>query len=108
LYLPPFPVILIEVNELLMADSKVKRRQQMPRRVSDAEFEKNMVKIFDEVIETGMPIEIERRGKGLIISPSEAQPKLECLEEHPGFIIGDPDSIVHLDWSEERGLGVRS
>jgi hypothetical protein len=40
--------MLIEVKEFLMADSKVKRRQRMPRRVSDAEFEKIMVKFLPQ------------------------------------------------------------
>jgi hypothetical protein len=27
--------------------------------------------------------------------------KLDLLEEHPNFIIGDPEKLVHMDWSTE-------
>jgi hypothetical protein len=40
--------MLIEVKEFLMADSKVKRRQRMPRRASDVEFEKSVVKFLPQ------------------------------------------------------------
>jgi len=73
----------------------------MPGRISDAEFEKDTARILDDVIETGIPIEVERRGRRLVISPVELHRKLERLEEHAGFLIGDPDDIVHIDWSKE-------
>lgn len=73
----------------------------MPRLLSDGELEKSIVKILDEVIETGKPVEVERGGKRLIIAPSESQSKLQRLEEHPGFLVGDPDDIVHMDWSDQ-------
>ena len=54
-----------------------------------------------KVFKTGASIEIERDGKRLLICPSEALSKLDRLEDHPEFIVGDPDDLVHLDWSSE-------
>ncbi len=31
----------------------------------------------------------------------ETENKLLNLIPHPDLIIGDPDSLVHMDWSEE-------
>ena len=56
---------------------------------------------MDKVFKTGVSIEIERHGKRLLICPAEPLSKLDRLEDHPEFIVGDPDDLVHLDWSSE-------
>ena len=61
----------------------------------------DILNILDKVIETGRPVTVERKGKHLIISPSKASSKLDQLEEHGDFIQGDPEEIVHMDWSAE-------
>lgn len=61
----------------------------------------DILKILDKVIETGRPVTVERKGKHLIISPSKASSKLEQLEEHLDYIKGEPEAIVHMDWSTE-------
>ena len=61
--------------------------------------QKDIFQILDKVAETGMPLEIKRRGKRLIICPAEN--KLDRLEPHPEFIVGNPDDLVHIDWSTE-------
>ena len=60
----------------------------------------DLYKIIDQILETGIPVEIERRGKKLRIIAMENKSKLANLTPHPDTIIGDPDSIVHIDWSE--------
>jgi len=61
----------------------------------------NIFKILDQVIETGLPVIVERNGKKLKIVTVEPASKLENLEPHPGTINGDPEDLVHMDWSEE-------
>ena len=56
---------------------------------------------MDKVVKTGVPEEYERKGKRLLISPAVKSRDLDCLENHPEFIIGDPDDLVHIDWSYE-------
>jgi len=53
------------------------------------------------VLETGVPVEIERNGKLLKIVPVEAPDKLANLKPRPGYLAVDPDEIVHMDWSKE-------
>lgn len=55
------------------------------------------------MVQTGVPAEVERRGKRLRIVPVEevTKSKLDRLEPHPDAIRGDPDDLVHLDWSAE-------
>jgi hypothetical protein len=65
----------------------------------------NVYRLLDEVLETGRPLEIERNGQVLVISPKEEKKKkgskLDNLPQRPGYIIGDPDELIHMDWSSE-------
>jgi antitoxin (DNA-binding transcriptional repressor) of toxin-antitoxin stability system len=60
----------------------------------------NIYRILDEVLETGVPVEIERRGKILRIAPAETRSKLDNLRPRP-YLLTDPEELVHLDWSED-------
>ena len=59
----------------------------------------NVYKVLDEVLETGAPVEVERKGKRLRIVPVEPRSKFDRLIRRPNFIKGDPQSIVHMNWS---------
>ncbi len=61
----------------------------------------DLYKIVDRVLETGVPVEIERRGRKIRIVPVKPKSKLDNLVKRPGTIVGDPEEIVHLDWSGE-------
>jgi hypothetical protein len=58
-------------------------------------------RILDEVLDTGTPVEIERRGQRLRIVPAEPHGRLERLIRRPRYLKVDPESIVHLDWSDQ-------
>ena len=73
----------------------------MPQQVPDKNIQKDLLRLLDEVVKTGTPVEIERKGKRLLISPAGKHRNLDCLEKHPDFIVGNPDDLVHIDWSSE-------
>jgi antitoxin (DNA-binding transcriptional repressor) of toxin-antitoxin stability system len=66
-----------------------------------SKLRENIYRILDQVLETGIPVEIERHGKLLKIVPVEAPNKLDNLPKRPEFLLCDPEEIVSLDWSEE-------
>jgi prevent-host-death family protein len=68
--------------------------------VTPSKLRENLYSILDQVLETGRPVEIRRRGKILKIVPAEPRSKLASLERRP-YIVGDPEDLVHLDWSGE-------
>ena len=43
----------------------------MPRKQSDTDPQKNILRLLDEVAQTGNPVEVERGGKRLLICPAE-------------------------------------
>ena len=64
----------------------------------------NVYRLLDQVLETGEPLEIERNGKLLIIAPKQAREEGSIWDRLPrreGFIVGDPDELIHIDWSSE-------
>lgn len=61
----------------------------------------NLYRLLDQVLETGIPIEVERNGARLRIAPVESASRLDRLRPHPGAIIGDEEDLVHMDWSGE-------
>jgi hypothetical protein len=60
----------------------------------------HIYRLLDEVLETGIPVEIEHRGKILRIAPAETRSKLDNLRPRP-HLLTDPEELVHLDWSQE-------
>lgn len=60
----------------------------------------NLYKVLDEVLATGVPVEIKRKGRNLKIVPEETKPVAGKLKVRPEFIRGNPDDLVHMDWSD--------
>lgn len=69
--------------------------------VTASELRQNVYRLLDRVLDTGIPLDIERRGRRLRIIPADAPPKLDRLVGHPDYILGDPEELVHVDWSGE-------
>jgi prevent-host-death family protein len=61
----------------------------------------NLYQAVDHVLETGEPITIKRHGRIVRLTPDAPRGKLANLRPHPGFLKGDVDDIVHMDWSGE-------
>jgi len=71
----------------------------MGKRLTASHLRQNIFRILDEVIETGQPVEIERKGRVVRIE-AKGQDKsiFEILTPHTGSIVGRPDDLVHVDW----------
>lgn len=59
----------------------------------------NLYQLLDEVLATGQPLIVERKGRHLQIIPEGQSSKLERLEAHTS-INGAPEDLLNLDWSE--------
>jgi prevent-host-death family protein len=72
-------------------------------KVTASKLRENIYRLLDQVVETGVPVEVVRRGRRLKIVPADepARSKLARLEPRPEAIVGDPEELVHLDWSGE-------
>ena len=66
----------------------------------------NLFKIVDEVIKTGNPVELERKGHRLRLVMEAKKSKLDNLKKHD-CIVGNPDELIDLkvaEWHEIENL----
>ena len=68
--------------------------------MTPSKLRENIYKALDRVLETGVPLEISRKGKVLKIMRMERKSKLSNLKKHD-VLKGDVQDIVHMDWSDE-------
>ena len=71
--------------------------------VTASKLRENIYRILDEILETGIAVEIVRRGRKLKIIPLDEGPsnRLDKLVERSDVIRCDPEELVHVDWSKE-------
>jgi hypothetical protein len=72
--------------------------------VTPTELSKNLDHLLDEILKTGIPLEIERGGERLRIIPVEKVDKLKNLIHRPDVILGDADDLIDLNWQQEVNL----
>ena len=68
-----------------------------------SELRSNIYRLLDTVIETGQPLEIERKGRVLRIVPEPVPSKLARLTRRD-FTAGNPEDLVDLhpaEWHPE-------
>ena len=68
--------------------------------ITASRLRESIYRVLDQVLETGVPVEIERKGRILKIVPVQTPTKLSRLKRRR-LVKGDPEDIVHLDWSSE-------
>ncbi len=68
-----------------------------------SKLRENIYRVLDQVLESGVPVEIVRKGGKLKIVRSEGGPghKLDNLKPHLEAVVGDPEDLIHIDWSRE-------
>jgi hypothetical protein len=61
----------------------------------------DIYRLIDRVLETGEPLEIERKGRRLRLVPDVPADRLSRIRVDPDAIIGDAEELVAIDWSPE-------
>ena len=71
-------------------------------KLSATRLRSDLYQILDRVLETGECVEVVRR-KGTIVIGLAATPRAArrkgTAKGNPELVIGDPDELVHFDWS---------
>lgn len=67
--------------------------------ISIAEFKHNLDCKLNQLIASGVPIEIDMHGHVIKITVSDIPSKLDRLHSRPNVMRCDPQDIVHNDWS---------
>jgi hypothetical protein len=70
-------------------------------KVTASALRQDIYRILDQVLATGEAMEIRRRGRTLRIVADEPRgAPLAQVRTQPDAIPGDPDELVHVDWSD--------
>jgi len=72
--------------------------------VTPTQLRTNIYNLLDEVLKTGLPLEIKKGDKKLRIVPVDGVDKLKNLILRPDAIQGDPNDLVEISWGEEVNL----
>jgi hypothetical protein len=72
--------------------------------VTPTQLRTNIYNLLDEVLKTGLPLEIKKGDKKLRIVPVDKVDKLKNLVLRPDAIQGDPDDLVEISWGDEVHL----
>ncbi len=65
-----------------------------------SKLRENIYRILDRVLETGIPVEVKRKGRTLRIVPTDPPSRIGRLKRR-SYLLEDPEEIIHLDWSRE-------
>lgn len=74
--------------------------------ISATKLRADIYRVIESVISSGVPVEIELRGKKVRIVPAEQRDKLANLVKRSGVIVGDPghiDQTKTFDEAKWRG-----
>lgn len=72
--------------------------------VTPTELRANIYRLLDDVLRTGIPIEIRKGDRRLRIVPVDRKDKFQSLASRPNVILGDPEDLAELNWEEEVTL----
>ncbi len=67
--------------------------------VTPTELRADLYRFLDEVLETGVPLEVRRGDRVLRIAPVRPSSWLDRLVERPDVVTGDPGDLPQLHWS---------
>jgi hypothetical protein len=69
--------------------------------VTASKLRHDIYRILDRVLETGVPVEVEHRGRILRIVPDQPPDKLAALRRRDDYLRCDPEELVGLHWFNE-------
>lgn len=69
-------------------------------KVTATVLRKDLYRLLDQVLETGQSLAVQRKTGTLKIVIDQPASKMARLKKH-NCIQGDPEELVHSDWSEE-------
>ncbi len=66
--------------------------------ITVTELRSNIYNLLEEVLTTGIPLEVEKGGRKLYIAPVEPVDKFADMVFRSDVINGDPEDLVHIEW----------
>lgn len=68
--------------------------------VTPTQLRANIYQLLEEILNTGIPLEINKGGQKLRIVPVEKVDKFQNLVSRPEVIQGEPEALVDIHWAD--------
>jgi hypothetical protein len=72
--------------------------------ITPTQLRADIYRLLDEVLETGIPLEIRKGNKKLKIVSLETVDKFQNLISRPNVIQGNPEELAEISWEDEVHL----
>jgi len=72
--------------------------------ITPTQLRADIYNLLDEILQTGLPLEIKKGDKRLKIVPVGQVDKLKNLVARPEVIRGDADDLADIEWTHEVNL----
>lgn len=72
--------------------------------VTPTQLRTDIYNLLDEVLNTGLPLEIKKGDKKLRIVSVDKADKLKNLISRPDAVQGNPDELAEINWIDEVQL----
>lgn len=69
--------------------------------ITASKLRENIYRLLDEVLATGVPLEVKRNDRTLWIVADGGPDRLSGLVRRTDAVIGDSEDFVALDWSAQ-------
>lgn len=67
--------------------------------ITASKLRADVYRLLDRAILSGEELQIERNGTIVRLVPPSPRSWLDRLPRREGVVVGDPDDLVHMDWS---------
>ena len=72
--------------------------------ITVTELRGNIYNLLEEILTTGIPLEVKKGEHRLRIAPVEPVDKFADMEFRADVINGDPEDLVHIEWEYDVDL----
>lgn len=73
------------------------------KKITATRLRAELYRVLDEVLKTGESVEITREAGSVVLKPLASERRARARrpkpESNPQLVVGDPDELVHFDWS---------
>lgn len=73
------------------------------KKITATKLRAELYRVLDEVLATGESVEVVRESGSVILKPAvsekRARGRRRKPSSNPNLVVGDPDDLVHFDWS---------
>ena len=89
---------------MYVRNTDIRTYENIMKLLTPTQLRADIYNLLDEVLKTGLPLEIRKGDKRLRRVPVDKIDKIMNLISRPDVIQGDPDDLAEISWADEVNL----